>query len=153
VTTTAAATAEGPGACYKAGMLADADPRQLVAGPATGLIVSSIVWIVLLVAGIGFSAFLLASDVADALPDPSYVDKRTQIMVRMGIAVVLLFANVLTLAGARQMRRLERYSMARTAAILAVIPCTSACYIVGVPFGIWALTVLGKPDVRGAFRS
>ncbi len=107
----------------------------------------------LLVLAFAFSAFLLASGTADRLPDPSYADKRTQIMMRMGIGLALLLMNVVTVVGALKMRRLESYSMARVAAILAVIPCTSACYLLGVPFGIWALMVLARPEVRSAFRS
>ena len=54
--------------------------------------------------------------------------------------------------GAIQMMRGRSFSLARTAAILAVIPLTSCCFIIGIPFGIWALVVLAQPDVKALFR-
>jgi hypothetical protein len=50
------------------------------------------------------------------------------------------------------MRRLESHGIATAAAIVAMIPCTGCC-IVGIPFGIWALSVLNDSYVRAAFRS
>src|SRR5262249_34964754 len=38
-----------------------------------------------------------------------------------------------------------------TAAILAMLPCTPACFV-GLPMGIWALFVLLDPKVRAAFE-
>jgi predicted Zn finger-like uncharacterized protein len=38
-----------------------------------------------------------------------------------------------------------------TACILAMIPCVNCC-ILGLPFGIWGLVVLNKPEVKDAFR-
>lgn len=54
--------------------------------------------------------------------------------------------------GAIQMMRGRSFNLARTAAILAVIPLTSCCFIIGIPFGIWALVVLAQPDVKALFR-
>ncbi len=54
--------------------------------------------------------------------------------------------------GAIQMMRGRSFGLSRTAAILAVSPLTSCCFIIGVPFGIWALVVLAQPDVKALFR-
>lgn len=54
--------------------------------------------------------------------------------------------------GAIQMMRGRSFALSRTAAILAVIPLKSCCFVVGIPFGIWALVVLSQPDVKGIFR-
>ena len=40
-----------------------------------------------------------------------------------------------------------------TAAIVAVIPCVAPCCLLSLPFGIWALVVLGDSSVKAAFRS
>jgi hypothetical protein len=55
------------------------------------------------------------------------------------------------LFGALKMMRLQSYGWAMAAAILAVIPCLSPCCCLGIPFGIWALVVLSKPEVKAAF--
>lgn len=54
--------------------------------------------------------------------------------------------------GAIQMMRGRSFGLSRTAAILAVIPLTSCCFVIGIPFGIWALVVLAQPDVKALFR-
>ena len=38
-------------------------------------------------------------------------------------------------------------------AIINVIPCCSSCFLLGIPFGIWALVVLSDPDVRARFNT
>jgi hypothetical protein len=36
------------------------------------------------------------------------------------------------------------------AAIMAMIPCNCCC-LLGLPFGIWALVMLMKPEVKSQF--
>jgi len=50
-----------------------------------------------------------------------------------------------------QMRALKSHGMVMAATILAMIPCISPCCILGLPFGIWSLVVLLKPEVKAAF--
>jgi hypothetical protein len=48
------------------------------------------------------------------------------------------------------MLQMRSYGMAITTAIIALVPCHCSC-LLGVPFGIWALIVLNREDVREAF--
>jgi hypothetical protein len=57
----------------------------------------------------------------------------------------------LVLIGATKMQSLRSYEFAYTAAILAMIPCLTPCCLPGLPFGIWALIVLKKPEVKSHF--
>ena len=41
--------------------------------------------------------------------------------------------------------------VAKIAAILAMIPVTSCCFLLGIPVGIWSLVVLAKPEVKALF--
>ena len=50
------------------------------------------------------------------------------------------------------MLKVKSYNMALVASVISVIPCFSACCIVGIPFGIWALVVLNDASVKAAFR-
>ncbi|HEY3762015.1 MAG TPA: GYF domain-containing protein [Verrucomicrobiae bacterium] len=71
-------------------------------------------------------------------------------MVNSLFALVTL---IFLLIGAIKMNSLRSYELAVTAAILAMIPCvTSCCCILGLPFGIWALVVLMKPEVKSHFN-
>jgi GYF domain 2 len=65
------------------------------------------------------------------------------------IAVIAL--NALVLFGAIKMLRLESRPLATTACILGMLPVVSCCCLIGLPFGIWGLVVLNKPEVRSHF--
>jgi hypothetical protein len=55
--------------------------------------------------------------------------------------------------GAFRMRQLKSYGLAMASAIIAMVPCTTyMCCLLMLPMGIWALTVLLKPEVKSAFR-
>jgi hypothetical protein len=57
----------------------------------------------------------------------------------------------LVLIGAAKMQSLRSFEFAFAAAILAMIPCLTPCCVLGLPFGIWALVVLNKPEVKSQF--
>ena len=61
-----------------------------------------------------------------------------------------LWAAGFLIAGAVQMMRLRSYPHAVAAAILAMLPWSPG-WLLGLPFGIWALVVLRRPDVKMAF--
>ncbi len=73
----------------------------------------------------------------------------------LGIANVLveLAISVLILAGAKKMKSLQSHQFSVAAASLAMVPCLTPCcgYLFGVAFGIWALVVLRRPDVKSHF--
>ena len=62
-----------------------------------------------------------------------------------------LALSVLILIGAAKMQSLRSYEFALTAAILAMVPCLTPCCCIGLPFGIWALVVLIRPEVKSHF--
>jgi len=55
------------------------------------------------------------------------------------------------IAGAICMVRLRCYLFALVAAWLAIVPFLGPCYVVAIPFGIWALIVLRNPEVKAGF--
>jgi hypothetical protein len=54
--------------------------------------------------------------------------------------------------GALKMSRLQSYGLAMTSSILSLIPCLACCCFLSIPFGIWSLVVLSRPEVRANFR-
>jgi GYF domain 2 len=70
-----------------------------------------------------------------------------------GIAGSLLglVLSVLILIGAMKMLSLRSYEFSMTAAIVAMLPCVTSCCFIGLPFGIWALVVMSKPEVKSHF--
>ena len=130
------------------------DPRSAVNGPAMSLMIVSGLWLLMVFASIAFNVYLFASGAIDQLPDPpgGTVTKETQVAIRLIWAIVLLVCNLVILFGAIQMRQLSNYSLAKWSASLAVVPCVGPCYLLGMPFGIWALVVLNKPEIQREFR-
>lgn len=69
-----------------------------------------------------------------------------------GIALITLVVSPIIIIGAIQMIRGQKYGLSKAAAILAIIPFTACCMIVGAPIGIWAYIVLNQSDVRAFFK-
>jgi serine/threonine protein kinase len=110
----------------------DAVRRRLVA-PAVGL---------LLTAAVGLPSAVMLAVMACASRSP-----------HEGLAPCILLATVgacLMLAGAVQMMRGRSYRLCLVAAVLAVLWVPA--WFLGLPFGIWALVALTRPEVVRAFR-
>lgn len=132
---------------------------EAVRGPATGLIIVSIVWLVLVCASLLISVVLVAL-VASGVIEGNGLGQNPglgsfemlSVVPRMISGVIMLALHGVVLYGALQMRKLRNIGFAYTAAIISCIPCCSGCYIIGIPFGIWALVTLNKPEVSSSFR-
>ncbi|MBA4190167.1 MAG: hypothetical protein C0467_19455 [Planctomycetaceae bacterium] len=61
--------------------------------------------------------------------------------------------NLFVILGAFCMRGFSLYPVCIISAVVTIIPATTGCCFTGVPFGIWALVVLNRPDVKAAFAS
>lgn len=127
--------------------------QSVVRAPATALIVVSIICIVCVTVAFLFSGYLLVSGTAAQMQQPSIgISKETQIAIRMVWSVIILVANGVILVAAIKMRNLRNFPLSMLGAILAVIPCIGPCYLLGIPFGIWALIALHQPGVKEDFR-
>ena len=67
------------------------------------------------------------------------------------IRIIPLALGVSSSSARSRCSKLRSRGLAMTAAILAMIPCFSPCCLLGLPFGIWALVVLSKPEVQSQF--
>ncbi len=70
-------------------------------------------------------------------------------LILLGRAVL----DALAIVGGLYMRKLSGYKMSMIGAIVSVIPLATGCCLTGIPFGIWALIVLNRPDVKAAFAA
>jgi len=61
----------------------------------------------------------------------------------------LVISGVMVFGGV-QMRNLKSYGLAMAACIVGILPCTNCCCVT-LPIGIWALTILMKPEIKSAF--
>jgi hypothetical protein len=125
---------------------------QRVSAPATALMIVAGICIALLVVTLPFDIFLLVSGHAERL-DRRGIDPTTKVMIRLLWGCLLLAASSYVFWGALQMKRLTNYGHARFAATIACVPCVGPCCLLGIPFGAWALSVLGQPEVSQSFKS
>ena len=128
-----------------------------VSGPATALMVTAILSMLLDLGGIAFLLTPAARMGHGAAFHQNELAPNFPLVVGPGVqatgsAFSFLIAVVI-LIGAIRMKTLQNHGFAMTVAIIAMIPCVSPCCLLGLPFGIWAIVVLNDPSVRAAFRS
>jgi predicted Ser/Thr protein kinase len=109
------------------------DVRSQVALPALGLG---------LVGGVGFCFSVILFVIVLRFAGTAEI-----VLVALTLPVSVLIAEA-----ARSMARLERYSFCRAACIVAFLPCHVA-WLFGMPAGVYAWTVLSRPDVQAAFQA
>ena len=111
-----------------------------------------------MVVALGFMTMALLNLGFSSFSTNNEAEKMFKGMGSMGLGFDLmllslsLIVGVLILFGGVKMRRLQSYGLCMTASILAMIPCLSCCFLIGIPIGIWALVVLSKPEVKNLFR-
>ena len=114
-------------------------------GPAMGLIVLS----GMNLPGVILVPFVPMIIAVQLLTQPSQV--RPLILLGWFAFSLMTVSNCFILFGAWNMRNGTRYRWAYRAAVLSCIPVLSASGYLGIPFGIWALLVLHRRDVKEAF--
>ncbi|MGO8744911.1 MAG: hypothetical protein ACLQNE_02870 [Thermoguttaceae bacterium] len=125
-----------------------ADPSPMVRLPALSLIGLAAISM-LAIAANGFTLVIDNMRFLEAYGTREGLSK--VLPIDIGFTVVLA-AHLVILFGAFQMCRIRRYRLAKTAAIISLVPLCSPLVILGMPFGIWALVVLSRPNVKSAFR-
>jgi len=137
---------------------------QRIKAPAVALMVTAILNVILalwsLIQLIFFSPDLQQYNSALAQLNNPQIEQFMQKMFHLmygplGIVNILveLAISVLILVGAKKMKSLQSYHFSMAAASLSTVPCLTPCcgYLLGLAFGIWALVVLRKPDVKSHF--
>jgi hypothetical protein len=126
---------------------------HLVNGPAIALLVTAILGIA--ANGLGLFLHVIGRGMMPPMPgmNPDALRLIQMINGPMGAAIRIIPVafGVLVLIGALRMQQLRNRGLAMTAAIVAMVPCFSPCCLLGLPFGIWAIIVLSKPEVQSQF--
>jgi len=105
---------------------------------------AEVVWIAMLALGIGLAGAEAGEDALPAMFTGG---------IQIGFGVLGIGVAVFLWIGATKMAALESYGLSMAVAIVALIPCLSPCCVFTLPFGIWALIVLVKPEVKAAFTT
>ncbi len=86
--------------------------------------------------------------------DPEFGKKDMALAGILLVALLMLAGlagGLIVVAGAVKMRKLQSYRLCRPSSILAMLPLGFG-FVLGLPFGIWALLVLRRTDVQAAFE-
>jgi hypothetical protein len=128
-----------------------AGAAEQVNGPALALIIFAVLGFLLQATSLLFRLVGTSLLAANRLPNQAWL---SMFSGTMGIlfSVVGILVSGLILYGGLNMRKLENYGLVMAASVLAMIPCLSPCCLLGLPIGIWALVVLAKPEIKGAFH-
>ena len=123
-------------------------------GPAIGLIVTGGLnaLVGLLVVLSGLARLVVSGQTEQIADDAERLGYVVGTVFGYGIGALSLVVAPVIIAGGVAMLRGRSLKLARSAAILALLPVTSCCFLVGLPFGIWALIVLKKPEVEAFFQ-
>lgn len=129
--------------------------REQVNGPAMGLMITAGIGGLFQVAGLAMNVLGVSMS---TLPGAGGGGDDQFIAMLSGTVGVVFNILGLAIAGliffaALRMRELRGWGLGLTASILAMVPCLSPCCLLGLPIGIWALVVLLKPEVKGAFTA
>jgi hypothetical protein len=123
-----------------------------VKGPAMALMIISAIGIAVYVLAILIFLFGLGLNMSSLSPEMRRVLIANQGVVGILRALFGLAMNGAILYGAIKMMRLQGHTFAIVTCILAMLPCSCCCFF-GMPFGIWGLVVLNKPEVKSQFTN
>jgi len=118
-----------------------------VSAPAAALFVAGLLTIACAVA----LSWALVHEVHELHPSEGETQlyDRTELLLRVGVISGIPAAFIMVL-GAVSMKRLQSRGLALAGAILTFVPFTRA-WLITMPIGIWALSVLAKAEVKAAF--
>ncbi|HMC88297.1 MAG TPA: serine/threonine-protein kinase, partial [Gemmataceae bacterium] len=121
----------------------DLEMRRLqVIGPALGLIVPGIL-------GVVFWAIVL---IVDIFEDFYWHRAPRDLGLTIGIMAPLILASAaVVIAGGRKLMRFDRYEFVVLASIWAMLPWSGVIWPIGLAMGVWALSVLRRPEIKLAF--
>lgn len=142
---------QATGGPWSGSVLSPAETKAKLVGPAVGMIVTAVLSIAYAIVNLVTTLVLGIDQLGAQMPNDPAVRAALPIILVVMYALFLI-PPILVLLGAVSMLRVKSYALAKTGAILSLVPC-SCCFLISIPFGIWALIVLNNPQVRSAFQS
>ncbi|PHS09661.1 MAG: hypothetical protein COA78_11875 [Blastopirellula sp.] len=114
-------------------------------GPGTILLTISVLWTIIILFTLP-DAFMILIQV-------DYSARGIAFFIgNISPAVILFCSAVFVLKGAISMLKKTNYRSAKIAAWISIIPVCSPFLVLGIPFGIWALVLLNRPEVKSLFK-
>jgi hypothetical protein len=130
------------------------EARAMARGPGLALMCVNSISLLLVVIGVAFMVIVLMNVPAGPGGRGGGVGGPELIIIGFyGIYGLIAVAKmVLGFFGGRALIRLGSYGWAMAGAIATVVPLDGCLSLIFVPFGVWALVMLQKPEVKWAMR-
>ena len=116
------------------------------------LIVLSSITVTLMAVSCTFDAVVLTVQNEEESTDPFMAYFNGKILIRLVWGIIMLVSNVVILIGAINLKFMKSLGLSKAAATMSLIPCIGPCFIIGIPFGLMALSILNRPEVSDAFE-
>lgn len=117
--------------------------RQYLQRPAKGLMISGIINILCII------PFVLL--MGNSLLTSSMILRQAGLDAKVAaLSLLVTCLGAVIVYGVMRMKELENYKWSVISSILAMLPISPGC-VLGVPFGVWALSVLLRKEVKKAF--
>ncbi len=129
-----------------------AGPIGKLKGPAIALLICAPFGIILMIVDLVGRVMNINNDTVPVFGNNAQA-ALAGVYIGMVVDVLAMICQIVVIVGAVSMLKGQSYASAMAASVISVIPCLSACCVLGIPFGIWALVVLNDPGVKTAFRS
>ena len=135
-----------------------AQPAQRERAPAS-VLAAGMALIAVAALGLAISVFNFAYSFQAPQVDPNAPEMVQQIQkgavgpIATAIQGSFSLLNLFIIICGVQMMKLQSWGMAVTGSILAIVNIGGCCCVLGLPVGIWSLTVLMSPDVISIFSA
>ena len=126
----------------------NAAEKSLVKGPAIAILISNGIGMLIVLLALVLNLVGVGMGAASGMEQGMVVAEGAIGVVQSVLGLAIGSAIIV---GILKMMKLQSYGFAMTATILAMIPCLSPCCLLGLPFGIWGIVILCKPEVKEAF--
>lgn len=127
---------------------------SLVQGPAIFMIVLGVLDAFGGLAGMAFTLFGASLPIPHSPGGPmgGPFNPNWMIAFQLPSQIAGLLISLICIVGGVRMMQLRNRGFALVCAVLTMLPCGACCCLLNLGCGIWALTVLGKPEVKDAFE-
>ena len=132
-------------------------------GSSTQFTILGIIFLVLAVLGFGWSVLTFAGGFMQSLSGTAVPPQNATEAERIGFYIgywglilcssISGFLQILVAWAGINMLRRKGIGVAKIGSIVMCIPCLSSCYIVGMPFGIWAIIALSGTSAKRNFHA
>ena len=119
--------------------------------PAIFLIVFSSITVLSMVVQLGMMTIGLVA--ISQRPGVNLAPEFSGIFMQYAVRLAIGLTNTVIIVGSVKMIQLKDYRSAFFASIIGMLPICGGCFILSIPFAVWACVLLNEPNVKRRFKN